>query len=74
MITTEEPKKVKMVTTPSKWVSIFLHEIRNKETLKGWTNGGLLTWLILYKNCLTQELSRSQARDATMCGKTFFKF
>ena len=62
-----------MVTRPSKWVLIFLHEIRNKETLKSWTNGGLLTWLILYKNCLTQELSRSRARDTTMCGKTFFK-
>ena len=33
MITTEEQKKVKMVTTPLKWVSIFLHEIRNKDTL-----------------------------------------
>ena len=34
MITTEERKKVKMVTTPLKWVSIFLHKIRNKDTLK----------------------------------------
>ena len=74
MITTEGQKKGRTETIHSKWVLIFLEEIRKEDTIESWTNGGLLTYLTLFRKFQTQKWLKSPVKDLTMSGMTDFRF